>query len=441
MKTILLFILIIQFACLIVAKSNSLSGDKVLVILDKLEDRKNYSIFFDSLQERGFDLTYSAASNEELALSKYEESLYDHLILFAPETNYYENDLGASQIIEFINNGGNVLLAANEKTGTTLQELLYEFGSIVDETNFHVIDNFAHNGTTPNILAIDKLDAQISLDKLEAPVLYSGTAIKFKGKNPYSKPILVAGPAAYSWDNSVVNKDPLVTGRDVVLVNSLQAINNSRVIMTGSLKMFTNEFIESPVKVNDKTYEKSGNLDFITNISKWTFQEKKVLKVVSSKHHKVGETERPEYYTIKNNIHYEIELSEYNDGVWQPYNASDVQLELIMLDPYIRTTLVQQPVTNPTSSTFAIDLMIPDHCGVFTFKVDYRRYGLSWILESDVIAIHPLHYNEFPRFLGEGLPYYFGAFSMLIGFIIVSVLALYHEDDKNKEVDAKKKTN
>jgi len=50
MKTILLFILIIQFACLIVAKSNSLSGDKVLVILDKLEDRKNYSIFFDSLQ-------------------------------------------------------------------------------------------------------------------------------------------------------------------------------------------------------------------------------------------------------------------------------------------------------------------------------------------------------------------------------------------------------
>jgi len=50
------------------------------------------------------------------------------------------------------------------------------------------------------------------------------------------------------------------------------------------------------------SYEKSGNLDFITNISKWTFQEKKVLKVVSSKHHKVGETERPEYYTIKNNI-------------------------------------------------------------------------------------------------------------------------------------------
>jgi len=443
MKTILLFVLIIQFACLIVAKSNSLSGDRVLVILDKLEDRKNYSIFFDSLQERGFDLTFSSASNEELALSKYEESLYDHLILFAPETNYYENDLGASQIIEFINKGGNVLLAANEKTGTTFQELLYEFGSIVDEANFNVIDNFAHNGTTPNILAIDKLDAQISLDKLEAPVLYSGTAIKFKGKNPYSKPILVAGPAAYSWDNSVVDKDPLVTGRDVVLVNSLQAINNSRVIMTGSLKMFTNEFIESPVKINDKTYEKSGNLDFITNISKWTFQEKKVLKVVSSKHHKVGETERPEYYTIKNNMHYEIELSEYNDGTWQPYNASDIQLELIMLDPYIRATLVQQPVTNPTSSTFAIDLMVPDHCGVFTFKVDYRRYGLSWILESDVIAIHPLHYNEFPRFLGEGLPYYFGAFSMLIGFIMISVLALYHEDDQSKENEAaaKKKTN
>jgi len=37
-------------------------------------------------------------------------------------------------------------------------------------------------------------------------------------------------------------------------------------------------------------------------ITKWTFQEAKVLKVVSSKHHKVGETDRPEYYTIKNNM-------------------------------------------------------------------------------------------------------------------------------------------
>jgi len=446
MKTLILFTLIIQFASLIFAKSNSLTGDRILVVLDKEESKKEYSIFFKSLKERGFDLSISSATNKDLELIKYEESLYDHLILFAPETDYYENDLGAKQIIEFIDRGGNVLLAANENTGTTMQELLYEFGSIVDEAKFNVFDNFVHNGTTPNVLAIDKLDYPISLEKLEAPVLYSGTAIKFKGKNPYSKPLLVAGPAAYSWDNSNVTKDPLVTGRNVVLVNTLQAVNNARIIMTGSTKMFTNKYIQSPVKVNGKKYNKSGNLDFITNISKWTFHEKKILKVVSSKHHKVGETERPEYYTIKNNMHYEIEISEYNDGVWQPFNADDVQLELIMLDPYIRTTLKQQPNTNPTSSTFAIDLMVPDHCGVFTFKVDYRRYGLSWIVDSDVIAIHPLHYNEFPRFLGEGLPYYFGAFSMLGGFIIISILALYHEDEpektkQEKEAAEKKKNN
>ncbi|ORX48922.1 Dolichyl-diphosphooligosaccharide-protein glycosyltransferase 48kDa subunit [Piromyces finnis] len=435
MKTLFLFTLIIQFTSFIFAKSNSLSGNRILVVLDNIEDKSNYSIFFKSLEDRGFDLSYSSASDDKLELIKFEESLYDHLVLLAPETNYYENDVGPKQIIEFIDKGGNVLLAANENTGSTTQDLLYEFGSVVDEAKFNVIDNFVHNSTTSSVLALDKLEIPISSDELEAPILYSGTAIKFKGKNPYSKPLLVAGPAAYSWDNSAVNKDPLVTGSNIVLVNTLQAVNNARIIITGSTKMFTDEFIESPVKINDKTYEKSGNLDFITNISKWTFQEKKVLKVISSKHHKVGETERPEYYTIKNNMHYEIELSEYNDGIWQPFNATDIQLELIMLDPYIRTTLKQQPITNPTSSTFSIDLIIPDHCGVFTFKVDYRRYGLSWILEKDVIAIHPLHYNEFPRFLGEGLPYYFGAFSMLGGFIIISILALYHEDDTKKNTD------
>ncbi|OUM57332.1 hypothetical protein PIROE2DRAFT_65068 [Piromyces sp. E2] len=393
----------------------------------KMKKKENYWYL-----DRGFDLTYVGASDKNLEFIKYEESLYDHLILLAPETDYYENDVGPKQIIDFIDRGGNVLLAANEKTGSTIQDLLYEFGSIVDEPGFNVFDNFVHNATTPDVLAIDKLETPISLDKLSAPVLYSGTAIKFKGKNPYSKPLLVAGPAAYSWDNSAVTKAPLVTGNNVVLVNTLQAVNNARIVMTGSTKMFSDKYVSSPVKVDDKTYKKSGNFEFISNISKWTFQEKKVLKVVSSKHHKVGETERPEYYTIKNNIHYEIEMSEYNDGVWQPFNATDVQLELIMLDPYIRITLKQQPITNPTSSTFAIDLMVPDHCGVFTFKVDYRRYGLSWILEKDVIAIHPLHYNEFPRFLGEGLPYYFGAFSMLGGFIIISILALYHEDEPKK---------
>jgi len=445
MKTLFLVTLILQFALLIFAKSNSINGDRILVILDNLEDKKNYSIFFKSLKDRGFDLKFSAASDEKLEIIKYEESLYDHLILLAPETQYYGNDVTAKQLIEFIDKGGNILLAANEKTGNTMEELLYEFGAVVDEKNFNVIDNFKHNSTASNVLAIEELAYPISMDKLKAPVLYSGTAIKSSGKNPYVKPVLVAGPAAYSWDSSAVTKNPLATGKNIILVHTLQAINNSRIVMTGSTKMFTNKYIESSVKINDKTYKKSGNLDFLTNISKWTFQEKKVLKVISSKHHKINESERPEYYTIKNEIHYEIEISEYNDGVWQPFNATDIQLELIMLDPYIRVTLKQMPITKPDSSTYAIDLMVPDHCGVFTFKVDYRRYGLSWILDSDVIAIHPLHYNEFPRFLTQGLPYYFGAFSMLGGFILVTILALYHEDKpmdkKTKEEALKKKTN
>jgi len=155
----------------------------------------------------------------------------------------YENDVNAKQFINFIDKGGNILLTANENTGNAIEDLLYEFGATVDESGFNVIDNFAHNGTTPNVLAIEELDYPISLDKLEAPVLYSGTAIKSNGKNPYAKPVLVAGPAAYSWDETAVTKAPLVTGNNIILVHTLQAINNSRIVMTGSNKMFTDKLV------------------------------------------------------------------------------------------------------------------------------------------------------------------------------------------------------
>lgn len=441
MKLLLFITLILQFVVFISAKSKSLKGDKILVVFDNLEDQSSYSIFLNSLKERGYDLTFKSASDENLEIIKYEESLYDHVILLAPETDNYENDITAKQIIDFIDMGGNLLVAANEKTGTTIQELIYEFGTIVDEPKFTAIDNFKHNGTTPDVLAIEKMANPIFIDELQAPLLYSGTSIKSNGKNPYNKPVVVGGPASYSWDFTQVTKNPMVTGSDLILVNSLQAINNARIVLTGSLKMFTNDFISSTVQIKDKKFKRSGNLDFITAMTKWTFHETKVLKIISSKHHKFNEVERPEYYTIKDKIHYEIEIAQYDNGMWRPFNASDVQLELVMLDPYIRITLQQQPITNPNSSTFAIDLVVPDHCGVFTFKVDYRRYGYSWIKDTDVIAIHPVHYNEFPRFLTQGLPYYCGAFSMIAGFFLLTIVSLYHEDDDKKKKNNLKKTN
>lgn len=57
------------------------------------------------------------------------------------------------------------------------------------------------------------------------------------------------------------------------------------------------------------SYGKSGNEDFISQLSQWTFQEKGVLKVVGHSHHKQNDTEQLDWYRVKDDI-----VSLYLDG-------------------------------------------------------------------------------------------------------------------------------
>lgn len=189
--------------------------------------------------------------------------------------------------------------------------------------------------------------------------------------------------------------------------------------------------------------EKSGNAEFIDQLSRWTFQEKSVLKVHDHKHHKDGETHKADSYRIKDNIvsivsnstvcrvnailtrlrlqTYTIEISEYNGDKWIPYHASDVQLEVIMLDPYIRTTLKEVHVAPEHHyGRYKAHITLPDVYGVFTFKVNYKRPGLTYLTVEDVVAIRPFRHDEYPRFLSVAYPYYVSVASMAIGFLVFS---------------------
>lgn len=48
--------------------------------------------------------------------------------------------------------------------------------------------------------------------------------------------------------------------------------------------------------------EKSGNQQFIDQLSRWTFQEKSVLKVHDHRHHKDGDNHKADSYRIKDDI-------------------------------------------------------------------------------------------------------------------------------------------
>lgn len=120
------------------------------------------------------------------------------------------------------------------------------------------------------------------------------------------------------------------------------------------------------VGFSDFRFSKSGNQDLVSNLAQWVFRERGVLRVGTIKHHLQGEKEPPTAYTITqdvvstypanfSNVHhpfdelhggsfyclqeYSIEIQEYADGKWQPFKATDVQLEFVRIDPFVRTTL------------------------------------------------------------------------------------------------------
>lgn len=70
-------------------------------------------------------------------------------------------------------------------------------------------------------------------------------------------------------------------------------------------------------------------------------QESGVLQVKSILHQKEGTTgnNNPENYYIEDRIEYYLSVEQKFKGIWHPYICDDMQLEFVMLEPYIRLNL------------------------------------------------------------------------------------------------------
>lgn len=79
------FISVPLFAILCSAFSEERPTDRrVLVLLDDFAIKSSHSVFFKSLEARGFDLDFKLADDPKLALQRYGQYLYDAVVLFAP---------------------------------------------------------------------------------------------------------------------------------------------------------------------------------------------------------------------------------------------------------------------------------------------------------------------------------------------------------------------
>ena len=163
----------------------------------------------------------------------------------------------------------------------------------------------------------------------------------------------------------------------------------------------------------------------MTLVTKWTLHERGMLRMRNVVHHLPGEQQHPEMYVINQEIEYTLTIEQFDENKWVPFLADDLQLEFSMLDPYVRVTL-----SHDDNGNYVTRFRAPDVYGVFTFSLEYRRQGLSNLVDKQRIVVRPLRHDEYERFIVAAYPYYAAAFSMIGSVVLLTVIFLFHHDPK-----------
>lgn len=411
------------------------ADNRVLVLLENLTVKETHSIYFKSLQEAGLELTYKVADDSSLHIKKYGQFLYDHIIVFSPSVEEFGGDLSAEAITEFIDDGGNILVAGSSNIGEVLREVASEVGFEVDDEGTAVIDHLNYDAKDQgkhtlvvadpkNLVKSDKIVGGVS-----SPLLYRGVGLLVDHENPLVLEILTGSSTSYSHNPDTQIKDfPHAVGKQTVLIAGLQARNNARVIFSGSFEFFSDEFFTSKVEPVAGAAQASGNKDLALSLTKWCFKQSGVLKVESVAHNKAGESGEPGHYTIKDDAVYTIVVKELVNGKWVGYDGKDMQMEFVRIDPFVRITL-----DNKKDGKMVGKFKVPDTYGVYQFKVNYHRVGYTRVYTTTQISVVPLRHNQYERFIGSAYPYYASAFSMMAGVCIFSFVFLHFKEEETKK--------
>ncbi|KAI9096573.1 Dolichyl-diphosphooligosaccharide--protein glycosyltransferase subunit WBP1 [Phlyctochytrium arcticum] len=412
------------------------NGTKTLVLVDELKNKDAYSTFLKGLEERGHALDFKAgSSSSDFELVRYGEREYDHLVILSPKVKGFGGDLGIGGLLDFVNTGGNILLAASSDISEPLRDFAYEFSVDFDPAGSAVQDHFhAVHHDAGLFLATKHVGSDAIIPKsARGPILFRGVGHRVTKKNQLVQPLLVASSTAFSFvaDGKEELTGDILLGNEIALVSAMQARNNARVVFAGSVDMFSDKLLELEV---GKDTPKPVNNAYITSLSQWVFQETGVLRVNDKRHHRHNETAQHGIYRIKDDLVYEISISEWKNDKWVPFSAPDVQLEAVMLDPYIRRTLRSHPATG----LFTAHFTLPDQYGVYTLKVDYKRHGYSYITEQDTIQVRPFRHDQYPRFLSAAWPYYVNTFSLMVAFVLFSGVFLWNREESGPVVVSEK---
>ncbi|KAK4124885.1 Dolichyl-diphosphooligosaccharide-protein glycosyltransferase 48kDa subunit [Parathielavia appendiculata] len=439
-----------------VVSAISASGNRLLVILEDVAEKTNYSKFLGDLESRGFQISFEVPKSESLALFHLGERSYDHIILFPTKAKGLGPNLTPNILVDFMNAQGNILVALTSDlpTPTSLVSLLAELDIQLpaDRTGL-VVDHFHYDAlSSPDMHDVLLLPPPSATTRPDVKDFFGAGAgrdddiIAFArgvgavlGSSELLTPVLRAPRTAYSYnpkEQSEVVDDLFAAGEQLALVSAFQARNSARFTLVGSAEMLQDKWFDAEVsKVGEKKAVKTFNREFAKRVSGWTFNEIGVLRVNWIEHHldEAGATNEsnPKIYRIKNDVKYTISLSEYSWTTWNPFTLPGddaLQLEFSMLSPFHRLPLTLDAAhSSDSASAYSVSFRLPDQHGIFNFLVNYKRPFLSNVEEKNTVSVRHMAHNEWPRsFVISGAwPWIAGLGVTVAGWLAFCALWMY----------------
>lgn len=360
-----------------------LAQKDVLVLVDNVESNSGNDVFLAALESNGFNVVkQKTGSTFDVKLFDINKNiLYDHLVILPSTSKKLASNIDHQTLLDFSNNGGNIIVA-NDDNHSQLDAnvFLNQIGIYPSPKDYKFIDHHTENNVFEGVDFLNEYI--ISFDRKEK-VSFDNASIALVSNSEFLIPLLQTTRTSITKSGD----DVWHAGNQGYFAVSFQGLNNARVSWIGSTSA-----------LNDET--------LANDLVQWTFQLKGVIKATSFTHKRIDANnidlpfvDEDDYYKVKDFSHFEINLSEYQTSTnsWIPFVAKDaVQLEFIMLDPYHRINLEHLDLL-PNESVYGTTFQIPDQHGMFTFSVEYKRPGLSYVSEQEVVPVRHLANDEYPR--------------------------------------------
>ncbi|KCV69089.1 hypothetical protein H696_04504 [Fonticula alba] len=436
-----------SMARLAVPGVRALPDPRTLVLLQTADLAETHSQFLAMLQDIGLQTSVAFGDSSVPFLSHDGLPAFGNLIFvgtdFAGLPSFYNH----KNLIKFMERGGNVLAFFGP---TEEPSFLHAFGYQIGfefrgkATNFRALDYATperplEEGDFPFSFRVDQVSdtyRKLFGTRSAGPTLYSGTAFTSMTSSPAFNldslqvvSFLRGNPTTFVADVTNYDVPPTlpVMGRSLDLVAGMQTRKNTRALLAGSTSMISNHALEA------------GNRAFARNVLRWGVNRAGLLRVVSTTHHLADSAAgpagpRPSEYTIWDRITFRAEIQQLADDgrTWIPATGIAPFVEVKMLEPFLRAAL--EPTTD---GHFTATFSLPNAYGVFTFSLSLMSPGLSFINVPEVVAIRPLRYSQYERFLPSGHFSYAAIWVMAAATVLVTLFFLLHPASVGQVQEAK----